>query len=524
MADYEKTSSGIYVPTHYNYFVKPTEYEMSVRKLEYYKQLAEIKSWGIRNPTKFLKEFCGVELLDSQEYIFMNSWSTPFVLWLESRNAGKDLHLNTKILKSDGSYTTMGEVKVGDYVVDADGNPTKVLAKSPIFTDHKCYEVEFEDGEKIIAGENHLWAVSSNDWKSNIDEYEFRVLETRELAKDYINNCSDNNQHKYRYSVPMVNAINYNYRELPVHPYILGLWLGNEDNPCKYITSYIDDVKELCKHISEVGYQVSNIRDDNGIKKLRIIDAHGKSLIDILIKNRLAIKKNIPNIYLVSSIEQRYELLKGLMDANGSCDESGNCHFSQKSDVFMRSFQLLLDSLGIKNVLSNNNDCSFIIEKDNPCFKLERKKSRLTNNIRSNNNTKSIISIKEVPTVKTQCICVDNPRGLFLCGERLTVTHNSTMIALLLMAKGLLFNNYRAYICSGTANQSQETFLKIESIAKNAVDSMIGLTDYFRQEVVINNATGDGFLHNPQGFKYELFNGSFVKTLNSNTDAQRGKK
>ena len=100
----------------------------------------------------------------------------------------------------------------------------------------------------------------------------------------------------------------------------------------------------------------------------------------------------------------------------------------------------------------------------------------------------------------------------------------TTKLALYAMLRGLLHNNYRIYICSGTADQSQETFRKIEDIAMKNIESMTGLTDVFRNEVEISQANSSGFGHNPMGFTYKLYNGSFVKTLNSNINAKRGKR
>ena len=51
---------------------------------------------------------------------------------------------------------------------------------------------------------------------------------------------------------------------------------------------------------------------------------------------------------------------------------------------------------------------------------------------------------------------------------------------------------------------------------------MTGLTDVFKNEVEISQSSSNGFIHNPMGFTYSLYNGSFVKTLNSNIDAKRG--
>ena len=51
----------------------------------------------------------------------------------------------------------MGEVRVGDYLIDAHGKPTRVVAATEVLHGRPCYEVEFSDGSVIIADENHQW-------------------------------------------------------------------------------------------------------------------------------------------------------------------------------------------------------------------------------------------------------------------------------------------------------------------------------------------------------------------------------
>ena len=115
----------------------------------------------------------------------------------------------------------------------------------------------------------------------------------------------------------------------------------------------------------------------------------------------------------------------------------------------------------------------------------------------------------------------DKMYALWLCSRNYG---KSTMLALYYMTRGMLMNSARFYICAGTSDQSIETFEKIVSIAKNEVESFTGLTDVFRNEVVINQTNSDGFIRNPAGFTYRLYNGSFVRTLNSNVNAKRGKR
>jgi replicative DNA helicase len=69
---------------------------------------------------------------------------------------GKALALDTPLPTPDG-WTTMGEVGVGDYLIDSVGKPTRVVAATGVLHGRPCYEVEFSDGSVIIADENHQW-------------------------------------------------------------------------------------------------------------------------------------------------------------------------------------------------------------------------------------------------------------------------------------------------------------------------------------------------------------------------------
>ena len=62
---------------------------ISQRKLDGYIKLAEIIQWGRKNPVKFVERFFGMELLDYQKYVFMESWYKQYVLWCMGRSSGK---------------------------------------------------------------------------------------------------------------------------------------------------------------------------------------------------------------------------------------------------------------------------------------------------------------------------------------------------------------------------------------------------------------------------------------------------
>lgn len=90
-----------------------------------------------------------------------------------------------------------------------------------------------------------------------------------------------------------------------------------------------------------------------------------------------------------------------------------------------------------------------------------------------------------------------------------------------IMAKSLLFNNFQSYILSNNSAQSQETFMKMEKIAKKQIESIVGLTDIFLGELVRSGGS-DGFTHAPSGFKYNLYNGSGCTSLCGEEDNIRG--
>lgn len=112
-----------------------------------------------------------------------------------------------------------------------------------------------------------------------------------------------------------------------------------------------------------------------------------------------------------------------------------------------------------------------------------------------------------------QHVLIDASRGI----------GKSTVIDLMVMAKDSLFCNYWCYIASGTGSQAEQTFMTLEKIANDNIDEFMGSTGkLFKDEVVISNASGDGFSHGTNGFKYSVYNGSSTMTVNSNIDRRRG--
>jgi replicative DNA helicase len=88
---------------------------------------------------------------------------------------GKALALDTELPTPQG-WTTMGDVAVGDFLVGADGGPTRVVAATDVMMGRPCFRVTFADGTAIVADAAHQWLTDS--------EFTSAVRTTEVLARE----------------------------------------------------------------------------------------------------------------------------------------------------------------------------------------------------------------------------------------------------------------------------------------------------------------------------------------------------
>lgn len=480
-------------PKTFAFFKKPTYYDMSEIKLEGMKKFAEIIQWGRKNPVKFCERFFGIEFLDYQKYVFMMSWITPNVVWCMSRSAGKALDLDTRIPTPTGDKT-MKDIHVGDYVFDENGYPTMVTYESPIYTNHQCYKVTFDDGENIIADADHNWYVYTNLETNDANHHaDWVVRTTKEMYERSSYGCTEKTETavapRYEYKVSQSGVLHYETQNnLRIPPYILGLWLSGGTGA--YINIPTLNSTKVIKNIESNGYTVRSVsKIENTLRSLEILSPDGISLEVILKKENLFNCKYISKDYIYTSVNNRIQLLHGMMDADVMCD-SGEYNFCQyeKYISIIDGMNSLLNSLGIR---------------------------------KNKSNKKSIIGIEKIKSKPVKCIQVASNSHLYLCGHNNTVTHNTTLGSPFLMAKTMLIPKFEAYILSSTGSQSIGMMKKIEAIAKKEIASFTGLTDVFLNELV-KSANSEGFRHDPASYSYKLYSGSSLATINSNFDGSRG--
>ena len=288
-----------------------------------------------------------------------------FYLELGRKN-GKALSINTKIPTPNG-YTTMGDLKVGDEVFDKDGNITRVTFATPIMYNHKCYEVTFSDGEKIIADEEHNWLVDR--WHKN----NFHV----ETTKEIIDNGYD------VVTVPLVNGkgtkeimairavksvpVRCITVDSPSHTYLCG-----ERNTVTHNTSLVaaiflyllicDGEANPSLILSANSFRQSQIMYSMCSNYLRSIDKKGKYFTRY--RDRILFPKNDGKIQTVASEPQK---LDGENCSAFACDELHEAVDSKMWDVLATSCGSRDQSLGVAVTTAgfNKNGYCYQFRKSN---------------------------------------------------------------------------------------------------------------------------------------------------------------
>jgi hypothetical protein len=232
------------------------------------------------------------------------------------------------------------------------------------------------------------------------------------------------------HAVPVAAPFDLPDADLPVHPYVLGAWLGDGTSIRAEITAYDPEIVET---IEATGQECRRRRTPHqyglvgGLQvRLRELGVLGD--------------KHIPAQYLRASEQQRRALLTGLLDTDGYRTPSGTIEFSVTSERLARGARELALSLGYaarlrtKPVAGRHEHTStaytISFTTSDPVFRVARKAARLNPSPRSTNGYRYIVDVVPVESVPVRCVEVDNDDHLYLAGETCIPTHNSFLTGL----------------------------------------------------------------------------------------------
>jgi len=372
-----------------------------------------------------------------------------------ARRNGKALCLETPIPTPDG-FVRMGDLKEGDQVFDEEGCPCNVTFATPVQYNRKCYRVEFNDGTSLIADAEHQWGVydrADDARKYGGAAHRPMVVKTTAELLEAMSDVPGNNV--MRWGMPSSGAVRFPEADLPIHPYTLGVWLGDGCSYFAHMYSGERDVDWMVNRLKSVGEDVirrppdknnvTKILFSNGVKN-RTKDCVSKSLRNLgLLKDKASQGhlKHIPDIYLCASVEQRMELLRGLVDTDGSVSKSqGQIEIVTVVPKLASDIACLVRGLGYrctvksKRASFDGKDCGVayrVTFTARLTGLIPFKQDNIPDTPLRHSGT-SISSIVPVESRPVRCIQVDSPNSLFLAGRSFTVTHNTFVIAVVLLA------------------------------------------------------------------------------------------
>jgi predicted phage terminase large subunit-like protein len=410
--------------------------------------------------------FIPVDPTDKQKmFLFL---PTLEALFGGAAGPGKLLSLDTPIPTPDG-WTAVGELRIGDRVFGEDGRVCEVTWLSPIDPSPESYRLSFDDGSTIEACADHLWLTFdakelmaltrlSPEWRearrakrpsrATFSQGSSKSVAVAERNRLYPPSCLapptgtvrttrqiaatlTTASGRRNHAIPVAAPLDLPEAELPLDPYVLGVWLGDGDSKGGRITTadpeVIDGIRVAGWEAVKVPSEVYGWRVTGMTSRLRSMGLIGN--------------KAVPRIYLRASINQRLSLLQGLMDTDGTCD-SGWVEFGNTNKNLADAVYELACSLGQKPTIKerratlNGQDCGPVWDvgwtPTMPMFRLQRKLERQRVDTRRTNKFRYIVGCDEISPKPMRCIRVSNPSKLFLVGKAMTPTHNS--VALLMAA------------------------------------------------------------------------------------------
>lgn len=391
----------------------------------------------------------------------LNNKSKPMssFLFTGSTGVGKGLVNEEKIpvWTPDGSvyWKYNGDLEVGDYVFNRKGEPVMVTGVY-----HRglqdIYKVTLSDGRFLLTDSSHLWTYMMSKGKRSMNTY---TNSTLELFERGVSIDRDDGRQSYKYWIPVSQAVQYPVADLSVHPYVMGAFIGNGCMTIRSLTFSSDDeilVKRLadllggcsCKRGTYRNYNWTFPLDEpQGQRKL-------KQLFDVFgeypeVCGKKSEEKCIPEAYMHASVEQRWELVRGLFDTDGSIGNADggryNVSYSSVSLQLIKDIQMLLYSLGVSSTygVSRKATDDHIVqytlhvkslnEEKDRFFWLPRKleiaeKAKLQVERLSRRKDYSWLAITSIEKLdeqqETTCIMVDDEEHLYQAGQYV-VTHNT---------------------------------------------------------------------------------------------------
>lgn len=449
-----------------------------------------------------------IKLHSCQKRAIRKMRDNRFFILLASRQIGKALALDTPLPTPHG-WTDMGSLKDGDVIYDSKGNPCNVIKAHEVLHDRDCYKITFDNDEEIVADSEHLWFTQTRI------ERRKKCSGSVKTTKDILDTLySGKKRPEPNHRIPMcINGVEGKEKDLPIHPYVLGLWLGDGTSASGTITVGHRDIEEQIKIFSEIKQFdkliVKNYNSRNYVITPTVeSDIQTKSLGALLRHNNLLNNKHIPADYMLSSREQRLQLLQGLIDSDGYISERGTCQFYNSNKTLVRQVKQLIESLGYKVTIKdyipklNSVECapcsSITFKPIEDVARLSFKQKRIKHQEKKHNSKirgqyHFIKKIEPVESVPVRCITVDSDDSQFLVGSQYIPTHNSTLMTIYMLWYACFMDDQRILLVANKEATAIEIFQRVRlAFEELPIWLKPGVKEYGKTSMTLDNGSRIG--------------------------------
>ena len=324
-----------------------------------------------------------------------------------------------------------GDVSIGDKVFSSDGKPVTVTG---VFDrgEMEVFKVVFNDGTETQCSSDHLWTVRKFDWKTNKQTtWEWITLPLSEIVLHGISR-SNGIARARKWAIPTIKPLEYAYKWIPVDPYTMGAWLGDGTKNAAHISG--NDL-EVADRIKAAGYPVL-ITQQRTCKRFSISNLQF-GLRHAGVFGHGAREKFVPMNYLYNCKQVREEVLRGLLDTDGTVTTQGTISFCSVSMVLANNVAWLARSLGGMarvHTNKNKNGAFYIVlltMPDGLWFYIKRKQERIHPISQKRYLWRWIDRTEYIGKKKVRCISVDAADGLYVANDAI-VTHNTAVASFLI--------------------------------------------------------------------------------------------
>ena len=394
---------------------------------------------------KFVLELREDQKAAAESYLKMNRGHKLRAAVQLPTGKGKAQPLYSKVLTSNG-FIKMGDIKVGMKVISSDGLPHTVTG---VFPQGKkdVYEITFSDGSKVRCSDEHLWVVRTKNEKKWGSPYRVRTL--KEMMR-----LGLRNDRSYNLRVPLCSPVHFSTVNLPIHPYVVGCLIGdgcmtNAKEGIIYFSNTEQDVIDRLNSKLTYGEFVRNEHTQCQYEYRVNCTRKYSTLVSSIVSLGLDVyseEKHIPEVYLRSSVEDRFELLYGLFDTDGCVFPNGSYTYSTTSHRLAEDIVFLCNSLGIRALIRSftkpgyRTEYTVSILTHSHVFTsskhVDRANKAAHSHTRSNihrYDDMAVVDITYIGKEECQCIMVDSDDHTYIT-DSFVVTHN-TVLALYLAAK-----------------------------------------------------------------------------------------